>query len=74
MLRGRGSHVGKITIVLCGRKVQALQVGEQKGVPLRVPSPITHIHGVGRVGPGSWGGQARHVAGVELEGDVLAGV
>jgi hypothetical protein len=51
------------TIVLCCSKIQALQVGKQECVSLRVPGPVAHIHGVGRVGTAPRCGQARHVAG-----------
>lgn len=40
-----GHMLSRLTIVLCGRKIQALQVGKQKCSPLRVPSAIPDVHG-----------------------------
>ena len=34
------------TVILRGCQVEALQVGQQEGVPLRIPCPIADIHGV----------------------------
>lgn len=52
--------LGPGTIILRRSKIQALQIGQQESVPLRVPCAVANVHGVGRVDTSPWSRKARH--------------